>query len=75
MSTKTIAFKQPVGLEKPVEDWVTTRAQPQEPASPTKRLTVDVSADVHRRLKVHCATAGRQISDVVRDLLEREFPA
>lgn len=75
MTSKTIAFKQPTALARPAEDWVEARTRPEPAVSPTKRLTVDVSADLHKRLKIHCATAERQISDVVRDLLEREYPA
>jgi ParG len=74
MTTKTIAFKQPATLPRPAEDWIGSRAQPATPNGPTKRLTVDVSADLHKRLKVHCANADRQISDVIRELLEREYP-
>lgn len=75
MTSKTIAFKQPTALARPAEDWVETRKQPDPVSGPTKRLTVDISADLHKRLKIQCATAERQISDVVRDLLEREYPA
>lgn len=78
MSTKTIAFKQPTSLPLPAaEAWVAT-AEPVKPAKPdvpTKRLTVDVPEDLHRRIKVDCAGKGVQISDVVRDILAKEFPA
>jgi proline-rich tail region repeat protein len=75
MSTKTIAFKQPITQPRPVEDWVGARTVPVAPAGPTKRLTVDVPADLHKRIKIHCATTERQISDIVRELLDREYPA
>ena len=79
MSTKTIAFRQPIPLPHPAEEWVGARstapAVASAPSGPTKRLTVDVPAELHKRLKVHCATAERQISDIVRELLEREYPA
>ena len=76
MTSKTIAFKQPAALSRPAEDWVGARAAPAAaPAGPTKRLTVDVPAELHKRLKVHCANSERQISDIVRELLEREYPA
>lgn len=38
-----------------------------------KRLTIDVSEDLHRRIKVGCASRGLKIADVVRGLLGREF--
>ena len=78
MSTKTIAFKQPTSLPPPsAEAWVGTAepAKPAKPDVPTKRLTVDVPEDLHRRIKVDCAGKGVQISDVVRDILFKEFPA
>lgn len=75
MTSKTIAFKQPAALSKPAEEWIGTRATPAAPAGPTKRLTVDVPAELHKRIKIHCANTERQISDIVRELLEREYPA
>jgi ParG len=75
MTSKTIAFKHPTALARPAEDWVEARTRPTSTIGSTKRLTVDVSADLHKRLKIHCANTERQISDVVRDLLEREYPA
>ena len=38
-----------------------------------KRLTIDVSEDLHRRIKVGCASKGVKMADVVRGLLEGEF--
>ncbi len=78
MSTKTIPFKQPVTLPKPAEAWVGTPAEEVKPAKvegPTKRLTVDIPEELHRRIKVQCAMKDIQISDVVRDILVKEFPA
>jgi ParG len=34
----------------------------------------DEAPDLHTRLKVECSRRGLKIADVVRDLLEREFP-
>jgi hypothetical protein len=39
-----------------------------------KRLTIDVPIDLHIRLKTGCAMRGEKIADVVRVLIEREFP-
>ena len=36
-----------------------------------KRLTVDVSDDFHRRVKVKATQEGKTISDVLRELLQR----
>lgn len=73
---KTVAFNK---LKKPTnpDDWVrSVGAQEQQPVAPAqlmKRLTIDVSVDLHTRLKLECTRRGLKIADVVRDLLEREF--
>ena len=41
---------------------------------PMKRFTIDVPIDLHIRLKTGCAMRGEKIADVVRTLIEREFP-
>jgi ParG len=41
---------------------------------PMKRLTIDVPIDLHIRLKTGCAMRGEKIADVIRTLIEREFP-
>jgi len=35
---------------------------------------IDVSVDLHTRLKIECTRRGLKIADVLRDLLQREFP-
>jgi hypothetical protein len=71
---KTIPFKptQPVL----VEQWVNpeTRTNVNIISWPMKRLTIDVPIDLHIRLKTGCAMRGEKIADVVRTLIEREFP-
>jgi hypothetical protein len=72
----------------PIDDWVKTRngldqevpadpapAQPPPPPEPTKRLTMDLPASLHQRVKVGCAVEGVRMTDVVRELLEARFPA
>lgn len=43
------------------------------PPQPTKRLSVDIPAELHTRIKVICARRGTKIADEVRALLEKEF--
>ncbi len=45
------------------------------PSEPMKRFTIDVSESLHKRIKMHCAGQGTKMADVLRDMLEREFPA
>ena len=64
------------------DDWVNARSTSQaealseEPAKgeTMKRLTIDVSATLHRRIKIHCAQREIKIADEVRRLLEQHFP-
>ena len=45
-----------------------------QPAEPMKRFTIDVGEGLHRRIKAQCASRGAKMADVIRELLEREFP-
>jgi hypothetical protein len=38
-----------------------------------KRLTIDVSEDLHRRIKMGCAARGEKMADVIRNVLENVF--
>lgn len=38
-----------------------------------KRLTLDVSEDLHRRIKLKCVSEGHKMADRIREILEREF--
>ena len=40
-----------------------------------KRLTIDVSADLHSAIKVDCARRGIKMADAIRDILRNEFGA
>ena len=40
----------------------------------TKRLNVEIPAALHTHLKAKCALEGREIRDVVIELLEQRFP-
>lgn len=43
-------------------------------AEPMKRFTIDVTEELHKRIKSQCAQRGVKMADVIRDILEREFP-
>jgi predicted DNA binding CopG/RHH family protein len=40
-----------------------------------KRFTIDVPAELHRRIKTQCASEGLRMADVLREILETRFPA
>ncbi len=80
---KTVPFKMPSKPANPADAWVRTRDADKEeptpvPAAPVeamKRFTIDVPVSLHTRIKAQCALNGVKMADVLRDLLEREFPA
>src|SRR4051794_39829034 len=39
---------------------------------PTKRLTIDIPLDLHKRVKSQCGAQGTTIADVVRHYLEKK---
>ena len=38
-----------------------------------KRLTIDVSPELHSAIKVDCARRGIKMADAIRDILASEF--
>ena len=67
--TKKIEF-----AKKPIRLWEEEERGGQ-PKGPTKRLTLDIDQELHRRVRVACATEGLVMADVISELLERRFPA
>jgi hypothetical protein len=73
--SKTVMFKMPPPRPS-ADDWVQAAgARDGGSAAPMKRFTIDVPVELHRRVKAACAQRGLKMADVLRDLLEREFPA
>ncbi|HEV2556982.1 MAG TPA: plasmid partition protein ParG [Bosea sp. (in: a-proteobacteria)] len=81
---KKVAMKMPANVARqtdPAEAWVQSRGTGSNvtplvaPAEPMKRFTIDVSEGLHRRIKMQCAERGTKMADVIRELLEKEFPA
>ena len=78
---KTISFNRPrmADVDNSVDRWVgdigvAPEQTPQKPVR-MKRFTIDVPADLHRRIKTHCAIEGIQMADLLREILETRFPA
>ena len=68
MNGKKIAFAKPQGGKAAsVEEWVSKREVNTEPK---KRLTIEVSNDLHRQLKSECAIQGKNMKVVVTQLIE-----
>ena len=43
------------------------------PASEMKRLTIDIPAALHRKVKAACAVEGLKMADVIRELLVKKY--
>jgi hypothetical protein len=79
---KTVPFNKPrtVDLDaNSVDRWVgdagvAPKLQPAKPVQ-MKRFTIDVPADLHRRIKSECAREGLKMADVLREMLETRFSA
>ena len=55
--------------------WVSAPAKSTAPvaADEMKRLTIDIPAGLHRKVKAACATEGLKMADVVRELLIQKY--
>jgi hypothetical protein len=58
----------------PVLSIVQEAGSPSAPKMPMKRLTFDIPADLHRRMKIACVQDGREMAAVIREMLEARFP-
>lgn len=70
MKQKDIKLAMPA--KKSADAWV--QEKPQKPTEKMKRFTLDVPEDLHKRVKVQCYMQGKLMADVLREILEREFP-
>lgn len=73
MKKVSFAGKPTSGKKAAVDIWVENRDA--APKQPTKRLTIDVPIDLHKRIKSHCAMEDLMMADVIRDLLLKQFPS
>lgn len=71
---KRVSFPgKPSSSNSNIDNWVENR----EVVSPqrTKRLTIDISQSLHKRIKTHCVAREVIMADVIREILEERFPA
>jgi hypothetical protein len=80
MTAKRVNFSARPSTEPRVEAWVQDRADARA-SSPaiksvlyTARLTIDVTPQMRARIKVAAFRSGTTVAELVRALLEREFP-
>ena len=53
------------------DEWVKSRSA--NNSTPMKRLTIDISETLHRKIKSGCAERGVKMADEIRALLESHF--
>ena len=77
MSKKITFGGKPAPQSVSPDDWVESRKTeaPAKAEEVMKRLTFDVSEALHRRIKTQCAGKGVKMTDELRALLEKHFPA
>jgi len=64
----------PKPTRNPSQEWVESRALPPE-RRPTRRLTLEIDAELHRRMRIACVEQDLVMADVIRELIEARFPA
>ena len=72
--SKKPSFAPKPAREQDPESWVKNREAPPEPKAPKKRLTLDIDAELHHRVRVGCAKKGVVMADEIRKFLEERFP-
>ena len=69
---KKVEFKKRKTAEAVADDFVNERRTGNIEAE--KKISVALPESLHRRMKARCAMNGLKISDVVRELLAKQFP-
>ncbi len=75
MAKKVTFGAKPVEKSASIEQWVENRDEKPGEArgEPMKRLTIDLPANLHARVKAGCAMRGVKMADEIRRLLETHF--
>ncbi len=69
--TKPVKHEATTATYSTPDEWVENR---EEASSDTmKRLTIDISASLHRRIKTSCAARGVMMVDDIREILEKNY--
>jgi len=84
--SKTVAFKMPAPKTQGADAWVGEGVEPHLKAlkaekatasvpAPIKRLTLDIPAELHARVKLGCVQRDKTMLEVICRFLDAEFPA
>lgn len=79
MSKRVALSVAPPRIAAPMEDWIASRhghdGEALTPPEPTVRLTFDVPKSLHKRLKRGALDRESSIADILREMIQKEFPA
>ena len=56
------------------DQWIKAADTPPDGKAFTARLTIDITPDLRGRIKIAAFRRGTTVTDMLRDLLAREFP-
>ncbi len=70
VANKKVTFGARPAAKPTANDWVGDKAA----SEPIKRLTLDIPAALHGRIKSVCALNGTKMIDEIRALLEAKYP-
>ena len=71
--TSLTASIPPVEGQAAIDAWVNNE-KPLVP-EPVERFTFEVPLSLHKRIKMTCTAQDRQMAEVLRELLDKHFPA
>ena len=79
MTTKKIRFANKTkaageSTEFSIDNWVSTGETEARDDVQTIRFTIDIPTELHTRIKAQCATRRVKMKEVIKSLLEKEFP-
>lgn len=78
MSAKKISIGTKPTISHPVkaaDAWVDERKPPPGQVEKTKRLTLDIPASLHARIKSACAMRDKKMVEEITELLEAKYPS
>lgn len=70
--SKSVTFTPTPRPRDPSEKWIAERETITSPR-PTKRLTLDIDAELHLRMKLDCTKRGVNMTDEIRALLAEKW--
>jgi hypothetical protein len=60
-------------VETNAEEWIQSGQANAGETPSLKRLTLDIPADLHKRIKTRCAINGTKMVEEIRELLENHY--